>query len=164
MQTFGDAVRQRAKTLLARPASPVVGYFDRQFQRLRDHFDGQISQLYDRVATEVETISELTLGMERFVDITQRTVDAMLAKVDGLLESVDARARGGSGLDRAVAERMADLTEGDGLLVLSVPSGRPTDGGEHLSGHLPGWAVVEQNLYPVDDSTMIALVVLRPEP
>lgn len=53
---------------------PVLDYFDKRFQDLHDHLDDRIQKVEARVATEVETISELTLGMQRFVDSSVREV------------------------------------------------------------------------------------------
>lgn len=183
MQAFGAFVRQRSKKLLARPASPVVGYFDRSFQRLQDHLDSRLNQLYDRVATEVETISELTLGMQRFVDVAQQTADATVAKVDGLLDSVKPPPTGAAdaGLPQALAERLANWVDGDGLLVLSIADGTDNDDdAEHLADRLADWEIVERRIYarraardwepitdesePVDeaeDNAGVAVVTLR---
>lgn len=57
---------------------PIVEYFDRRFQDLHDHMDARIQQVEARVATEVETISELTLGMQRFVDTSVRQVGELV--------------------------------------------------------------------------------------
>lgn len=57
---------------------PIVDYFDKRFQDLHDHVDDRISKVEARVATEVETISELTLGMQRFVDTSVRQVGELV--------------------------------------------------------------------------------------
>ncbi len=57
---------------------PVVEYFDKRFQELHDHIDERIQRVEARVATEVETISELTLGMQRFVDTSVRQVGELV--------------------------------------------------------------------------------------
>ncbi len=63
------AGRRGAKGSLQVAAKPLVGYFDRRFQELNDRLDDRLGKVYERVETEVETISEMTLGMQRFVDI-----------------------------------------------------------------------------------------------
>ena len=57
---------------------PVLDYFDKRFQDLHDHLDDRIQKVEARVATEVETISELTLGMQRFVDTSVRQVGELV--------------------------------------------------------------------------------------
>ena len=63
---------------------PVLDYFDKRFQDLHDHLDDRIQRVEARVATEVETISELTLGMQRFVDSSVREVGELVAALRGL--------------------------------------------------------------------------------
>jgi hypothetical protein len=57
---------------------PVLDYFDKRFQDLHDHLDDRMQRIEARVATEVETISELTLGMQRFVDTSVRQVGELV--------------------------------------------------------------------------------------
>ncbi len=57
---------------------PVLDYFDQRFQDLHDHLDDRIQRVEARVSTEVETISELTLGMQRFVDSSVREVGELV--------------------------------------------------------------------------------------
>jgi hypothetical protein len=57
---------------------PIIDYFDKRFQDLHDHVDDRIANVEARVATEVETISELTLGMQRFVDTSVRQVGELV--------------------------------------------------------------------------------------
>ena len=76
----GHATPGHARSpMVKRPAvsaalRPVLDYFDHRFQDLHDHIDDRIQKVEARVATEVETISELTLGMQRFVDTSVRQV------------------------------------------------------------------------------------------
>jgi hypothetical protein len=63
---------------------PVLDYFDKRFQDLHDHLDDRIQKVEARVATEVETISELTLGMQRFVDASGREVGELVAALRSL--------------------------------------------------------------------------------
>ena len=63
---------------------PVLDYFDKRFQDLHDHLDDRIQRVEARVATEVETISELTLGMQRFVDSSVREVGDLVTALRSL--------------------------------------------------------------------------------
>jgi len=89
-------LRDMAKAPLQMLSAPVVGYFDHRFQDLFDRLDDRMHMVYDRVATEVETISELTLGMQRFVDVSgQELRDAvddlrqLVTAFEGLVERVE---------------------------------------------------------------------------
>jgi hypothetical protein len=66
---------------------PVLDYFDKRFQDLHEHLDDRIQKVEARVATEVETISELTLGMQRFVDSSVREVGELVSALRGLSPS-----------------------------------------------------------------------------
>ena len=57
---------------------PILDYFDRRFQDLHDHLEERMARVEGHVATEVETISELTLGMQRFVDTSVRQVGELV--------------------------------------------------------------------------------------
>lgn len=63
---------------------PVLDYFDKRFQDLHDHLDDRIQKVEARVATEVETISELTLGMQRFVDSSVREAGELASALRSL--------------------------------------------------------------------------------
>lgn len=69
-------------------ASPLLSYFDRRFQDVYDRLDERLDRLYERVATEVETISEMTLGMQRFVDVSGQQIDDLIARVDALRDDL----------------------------------------------------------------------------
>ncbi len=63
---------------------PVLDYFDRRFQDLHDHLEERMARVEGHVATEVETISELTLGMQRFVDSSVREVGELVTALRSL--------------------------------------------------------------------------------
>jgi hypothetical protein len=68
-------------------AGPMLAYFDKRFQAVYDRIDERMNELYARVATEVETMSEMTLVMQRFVDTAA-------ARMEALAESIEARGDG----------------------------------------------------------------------
>lgn len=70
---------RRAKGPLQAVAGPVVGYFDRRFQEMYDRIDDRLAEAWRRVETEVETISEMTLGMQRFVDVAGQELGQVAA-------------------------------------------------------------------------------------
>ena len=72
-------------------AKPLVGYFDRRFQDMHDRLDQRIDALAAKVSTEVECVSEMTLGMQRFVDLCERRVDDTLAAVADLVATFEDR-------------------------------------------------------------------------
>jgi hypothetical protein len=76
-------------------AGPMLAYFDKRFQAVYDRIDDRMNELYARVATEVETMSEMTLVMQRFVDTAS-------ARMEALAESIEAG--GGAGTDAAAVE------------------------------------------------------------
>lgn len=76
--------KRSAKDSLRVVASPLLTYFDRRFQDVYDRLDERLNHLYERVATEVETISEMTLGMQRFVDVSAQRVDDLIDEVERL--------------------------------------------------------------------------------
>ncbi len=57
-----------AKESLRVLAGPMLAYFDKRFQEAYDRIDDRMNELYGRVATEVETMSEMTIVMQRFLD------------------------------------------------------------------------------------------------
>jgi hypothetical protein len=57
-----------AKESLRVLAGPMLAYFDKRFQEAYDRIDDRMNELYSRVATEVETMSEMTIVMQRFLD------------------------------------------------------------------------------------------------
>lgn len=75
-------------------AGPMLAYFDNRFQDVNERIDERMNELYARVATEVETMSEMTLVMQRFVDVAA-------ARLEALAVSLEAR---GSGTDPVALE------------------------------------------------------------
>jgi hypothetical protein len=86
--TSGNTPRKGAKDSLRVVASPLLAYFDRRFQDVYDRLDERLDRLYERVATEVETISEMTLGMQRFVDVSGQQIDDLIAQIDRLRDDL----------------------------------------------------------------------------
>lgn len=83
--------RRQAKDSLRLLAGPLLAYFDNRFQDVNDRIEDRITELYARVATEVETMSEMTLVMQRFVDIAGDRVDDAVARMTDLCDSLDRR-------------------------------------------------------------------------
>lgn len=79
--------RRTGRDPLRALAGPMLSYFDRRFQDVYDRIDDRMQELYGRIATEVETMSEMTLIMQRFVDVAGDRLEA-------LARSMDARAGG----------------------------------------------------------------------
>jgi hypothetical protein len=78
--------KRGAKRSVRAAGSPVLGYFDRRFNELREHFDHRFNDMAARVATEVEAVSEMTIGMQRMVDVSVQRVRE-LAEAAGPLGS-----------------------------------------------------------------------------
>lgn len=82
-------------------AGPVLAYFDKRFQETYDRIDERLSdrmnELYARVATEVETMSEMTILMQRFVEVTGARIDDAVATIS------EGRAGGTGELESAFA-------------------------------------------------------------
>lgn len=83
------AMRHMAKVPLQALSAPVVGYFDHRFQDLFDRLDDRMHMVYDRVATEVEIISELTLGMQRFVEVSGQELHQVVADLRQLVATLE---------------------------------------------------------------------------
>ena len=83
--------RRAARDSLRVLAGPLVAYFDKRFQDVYNRIDDRMNELYGRVATEVETMSEITLVMQRFVDVSADRVDDMIGEVRRLSESLGDR-------------------------------------------------------------------------
>lgn len=102
-------------------AGPLVAYFDKRFQDVYDRIDDRMNSLYGRVATEVETMSEITLVMQRFVDVSGDRVDDMIEDVRRLTESL------GDSEAAALESAFALVAVGrlrPGARILHVASGR----------------------------------------
>jgi len=84
-----DGLRNKAKGAVQSLGNPVVGYFDHRFQDLYDRLDDRMSRVYDRVATEVETISELTINMQRFVDVSGQELRDVVGELHTLVARLE---------------------------------------------------------------------------
>ncbi len=73
--------RRVAKESLRALASPMLAYFDKRFQEAYDRIDDRMNELYSRVATEVETMSEMTIVMQRFLDLAGAQVEDAVAGI-----------------------------------------------------------------------------------
>lgn len=96
--------RERLKGSLRTLGRPVLGYFDRRFQDVYDRIDDRLEGLYGRVATDVETLSELSLGMQRFVDLAERQAEDVLTRLREVLDAT----RGPGGVVGASARRRVE--------------------------------------------------------
>ncbi len=99
MSTWKDTVRRVAGA----PARPFTRYFNRRFEDIHGHLDNETSAmdtrlqetlastraLQERIATDVEVMSELTIGLERFADRLADRMDAVLEEVEKLREDID---------------------------------------------------------------------------
>jgi hypothetical protein len=159
------------------PAQPIERYFNRRFQDVHGHLDNETDAvnarlegavattraLQERVATDVEVVSELTLGLERFVERFDDRMDALLSALERLLghdahalsrlqehtiagEPGDAAFSFAASHEHEPAE-IADLLERlrgwlrrDAELVLSLPASMATD------ELLRGWDVRERRV------------------
>jgi hypothetical protein len=80
------------------PAQPFVRYFNRRFADVHGHLDNEsvavnarleetlatMRALQERMATDVEVVSELTLGLERIASRLEERVDALAAELEQL--------------------------------------------------------------------------------
>ena len=80
------------------PARPFVRYFNRRFEDVHGHLDNETEfvntrlvetvattrALQERIATDVQVISELTVGLERLADRFAERVDTLLEALERL--------------------------------------------------------------------------------
>lgn len=83
--------RRPGKDSLRVIAGPLLAYFDKRFQQVYDRIDDRMNELYGRVATEVETMSEMTLVMQRFVDVAGDQADDVVTRMTELCDSLERR-------------------------------------------------------------------------
>jgi hypothetical protein len=83
--------RRQAKDSLRLLGGPLLAYFDKRFQEVNDRVEDRITELYARVATDVETMSEMTLVMQRFVDVAGDQVDDVVGRMTELCDLLDRR-------------------------------------------------------------------------
>jgi hypothetical protein len=95
--------RDTARRVAAAPARPFVRYFNRRFEDVHGHLDNEIEfvnarlaetvaatrVLQERIATDTEVMSELTIGLERFADRLADRIDGLGEAVDKLREDVE---------------------------------------------------------------------------
>jgi hypothetical protein len=138
--------RNAARDSLRALAGPLVAYFDKRFQDVYDRIDDRMNSLYGRVATEVETMSEITLVMQRFVDVSGDRVEGMIDELRRLTEVLGDR-------DVAALESAFALVSvgrlPTGARVLHVTGGRS---GAELPGVLGdlGYEVASQDAADAD--------------
>jgi hypothetical protein len=134
--------RRSAKDQLRFFAGPLLAYFDKRFQELNgridelnERADDRMNQLFGRVATEVETMSEITLVMQRFVDVSGDRVDDLVSRMRELCDTVERQgqlpATGGDrdtgALESAFAvAAVGRLARGAHVLHVTSPGGDPT--------------------------------------
>ena len=94
MGRVSEALRRLARA----PAGPVARYFNRRFEDVHGHLDNESDAvnerlkeavaatraLQERVATDVEVISELTLELERIAERLEHRVETLLAELERL--------------------------------------------------------------------------------
>jgi hypothetical protein len=99
MSTWRDAVRRVASA----PARPFARYFNRRFEDVHGHLDNEAKfvnarladtlattrALQERIATDVEVMSELTMGLERFGDRLADRIDSLVDAVEKLRRDIE---------------------------------------------------------------------------
>lgn len=87
---MSDAGRRAARM----PMGPVAGYFNRRFEDVHGHVENETAvvnarlddvvsttrELQERVTTDLEVLSELTLSLERIVRRLEERLDAIEAE------------------------------------------------------------------------------------
>jgi hypothetical protein len=95
--------RDTARRVAAAPARPFVRYFNRRFEDVHGHLDNETEfvntrledtlattrTLQERIATDVEVMSELTIGLERFADRLADQMDSVLGAVQQLRDEIE---------------------------------------------------------------------------
>ncbi len=89
--------RDTARRVAAAPAGPFARYFNRRFEDVHGHLDNEIEfetvaatrVLQERIATDTEVMSELTIGLERFADRLADRIDGLGEAVDKLREDIE---------------------------------------------------------------------------
>lgn len=137
-----------AKESLRALAGPMLAYFDKRFQEAYDRIDDRMNELYSRVATEVETMSEMTIVMQRFLDRAGARMEDAVAGLNEVsdVELAFAMAAVGrlgagarvlcAGANRRVAATLGALGYDVTVLDPSGPGGGPFDCVLWLSAHV----------------------------
>ena len=86
----------RLRRIAAAPARPIAGYFNRRFQGVHGHLDNEAAvvnarldeavattrSLQERVTTDLEVLSELTISLERLLHRLEERVNALEVQRD----------------------------------------------------------------------------------
>jgi len=116
--------RRHPKDSLRLLAGPLLAYFDKRFQEVNERIEDRITELYARVATEVETMSEMTVVMQRFVDVAGHQVDDAVARMTDLCDSRDRRQTTPDSIQSAFAvAAAARRPAGSRVLLVATGSG-----------------------------------------
>jgi hypothetical protein len=175
-------LRDTLRRVAGAPARPVAGYFNRRFEDVHGHLDNETASvraeleaavattraLQDRVATDVEVVSELAIGFERLAERFADRMDAVVAALERLLgpgapaprlpEDATIYVAATHDQGRAEIEELLDGLRGglrrDAEVVLSLPAPMVT---EEL---LRQWEVLER--HELDDGEAVALLRVTP--
>jgi hypothetical protein len=175
-------LRDALRRVAAVPARPFAGYFNRRFEDVHGHLDNETASmraeldaavattraLQDRVATDVEVVSELAIGFERLAERFADRMDAVVAGLERLLGPgapaprlpEDATIYLAASRDHGQEEigELLDRLRGgvgrDAEIVLSLPAPMVT---EEL---LRQWEVLER--HELDDGEAVALLRVTP--
>ncbi len=96
MASLSDGLRRAARA----PLRPIAGYFNRRFADVHEHLENETvavntrldealattRSLQERVATDLEVLSELTLSLERVVRRLEERVSGLELERDHLHE------------------------------------------------------------------------------
>jgi len=85
------ALRRLSKAILRKLAAPVLGVLDRRFTLVHRHIDERAAQVSGDLNTDLETITELVMTLERFVQDFNERIDRMTSNLEGLLARVEAQ-------------------------------------------------------------------------
>jgi hypothetical protein len=174
--------RDRARRAARGPAAPFLRYFNRRFEDVHGHLDNQTESLttaarglQERVATDVEVVSELVLTLERFADRFGHRMDEVLAELGHLLAAsstppgprraaLTLTASDDPAQLAAVLEPLHEWLSPAGELALTVPSTTADDSGTGIGAALPRWEVVERRVVTQPDSGAPGFTMVRLTP
>ncbi|MFN2607043.1 MAG: hypothetical protein ABR511_03970 [Acidimicrobiales bacterium] len=137
------AGRQRAKRALRAVAGPLPRYLDRRFEDLHTHVDQIVGHLYARVAIDVETMSEISLGMQRLLEVNTGELRDVVGSVAALAPGAGRLGPLGAALGRLAPGsrvlRLADVAgPGAGLSAAALASmGHRATEADVADGDLP---------------------------
>ncbi|MBA2325745.1 MAG: hypothetical protein H0V95_03745 [Actinobacteria bacterium] len=171
-------LRDRARRVARGPATPFLRFFNRRFTDVHGHLDNQTESLttaaqvlQDRVATDVEVVSELALTLERFADRFGHRMDEVLVELRRLMATAaDSSATRRATLTFSAADALADQTSlldrlhewlaPDGELALTLPAAVADAAGPSLAR----WEVVERRAVARPESGAGGVALLRLTP